>query len=196
VSSRVLIATAVVAVAAAVILGARGGSSSPELPAGTETPPRTTTVGCRAGEFPAASTFTDRDLVVGTAAIIGFKTAIAEPDASFRPRQGRDRLWKLPVVLRPSGRLMLSIPREAAQHVRLSYRPSTRGATKVSDGDRTLLFESCRSGVSGGANTGWPGGFIVDGPRCRVPVAVSVGGAPPGRYAISFGSGCAPRVGR
>jgi hypothetical protein len=188
----VLIAAAVVAVAAAVIFGARGGSSSREPTAATEAPPGTTTVGCRTGDFPAASTFTDRDLVVGAAAIIGFENAIDEPDASFRPRHGRDQLWKLPVVLRPDARLTLSIPREAAQHVRLSYRPSTRAATKVSDGDRALLFEGCPSGVSGGANTGWSGGFIVDGPRCRVPVDVSVDAAPPRRYRISFGSGCAP----
>jgi hypothetical protein len=147
---------------------------------------------CGSGTTPAATSFGPNDLVMGPAALMAFYGAVHEPAESFRPVRGQDQAWKVPVVLHPGTTLTLSVSGRTARHLSLVYTERTRTARNVRDGDRKVTFRSC-SGDQAAGTTGWAGGFLVDGPRCRLRVRISVDGRAAVRRTISFGSACAHR---
>lgn len=76
--------------------------------------------------------------------------------------------YKVPVTLPQGSRVTLSVPRAARRHVGLvftrdaqdrAFREGVRGA------DRAATFVACAA-AKPGSRTGWPGGFVVDRPRC------------------------------
>jgi hypothetical protein len=125
------------------------------------------------------------DLVVGPVAILGARSHARAPRYEFTPRHGRHVIRKLPVLVQPGTRFVLSVDRRDRRDARLVYREKTRGARRVSEADPALRFGSCFDD----SPTGWPGGFIVAGPRC-VRIELDIKGRPgPVRRKIAFGRG-------
>lgn len=88
------------------------------------------------------------------------------------PRRPRDAFnghgWKLSVTLVAGNTATLSVPERLRKRVGLVYRLRTQSRVLrrgVRAADSRLNFDSC-AGEDAPARTGWPGGIVVDRPRC------------------------------
>jgi hypothetical protein len=148
---------------------------------------RVKTVGCASQvRQPLAPAGRD-DLVVGPTILRAARARARDRPSTYQPRRGRDVVAKVALVVQPGTRLVLSVDRRDRAGARLVYREATRGARHVAKGDGALRFASCFDD----APTGWPGGFIVAGPRC-VRILVDIDGHPSAaRRTLGFGRrGC------
>jgi hypothetical protein len=133
-------------------------------------------------EIPPAG---EADLAVGPVILRSARYPGTRPRAEFKAREGRNAAAKIPVILEPGARLVLSIDRRDRRRAVLSYREKTRAAKRVSDGDPFIRFEACWDDM----RTGWPGAFIVSGPGCvRVRLDIK-GRSKPATRRIAFGRG-------
>ncbi len=109
--------------------------------------------------------------------------------ASRRPDAFDGHGYKLPVVLPASATATLSVPRELRGRVGLVYSLDTQdrvAAGGVRAADTAVRFTSC---PDTGVPTGWPGGLVVDRPRCATLV-VKVGDRPQKRSRVALGQPC------
>jgi hypothetical protein len=78
----------------------------------------------------------------------------------------------MPVGLRAGHQATLRVFAAQRHHVALLYRHETQNAKRIRDGDRAVIFKSCRadtpafSGGTVGPITGWAGALVLTGPRC------------------------------
>jgi hypothetical protein len=108
-----------------------------------------------------------------------------DPRSEYRRRHDRDPGVKAGLVAEPGAAVVLSIDKRDRAKASLVYRPQTRGAVRVAEGDSSIRFESCFED----GPTGWPGGFILAGPHCvRVVLAIE-GRDKPVRRRLAFGRG-------
>jgi hypothetical protein len=143
-------------------------------------------LGCASGMRDAAKRPTAGALVLDSGFIMAFWQAAREPNEVFKASGMRQRFWKAPVVLEAGASIRLSIPASHRHRAALAYADAARAITRVAQGDRRLDFVSCKAdGVH--ATTGWPGGFIVAGPACRVPLTIRENAGRTRRVHISFG---------
>jgi hypothetical protein len=136
-------------------------------------------VGCDPLATGAAEPDRDRDVVAGPLAIIAARTTPGERREAFNGHG-----YKLPVTLPAGGDVTVSAPRGVGLVFRAQVQDRVwrRG---VRAADRTLRFRACPDG----GRTGWPGGIVVDRPRCATLV-VRVAGATTIRRRVPLGRHC------
>ncbi len=108
---------------------------------------------------------------------------------SRRPDAFSGHGYKLPVALPASATATLSVPRGLRGRVGLVYSLDTQdrvAAGGVRAADTAVRFTSC---PDTGVPTGWPGGLVVDRPRCATLV-VKVGDRPQKRSRVALGQPC------
>ena len=131
-------------------------------------------VGCASHAEPSLERFVrGRDTIRGPFALVTSASTLRRlRGESYRPKRGRDASVKLPVALRAGHRATLRVSPAQRRDAALMFTDRTRGARRVADADRTVVFEPCAadapafSGGVVGPITGWAGGMIVSGPRC------------------------------
>jgi hypothetical protein len=167
--------------AIAVVLAA-GGCGASAAASGAATP----VLSCRQGG-PGAERVTDSDVRLGPLAIVFARRTVGVPPNAF---EGLG--WKVPVTLRAGRKATLSVPRRLRGRVGLVFtfgaqrRVSRRGVTAA---DSKLTFEAC-AGDDAPVRTGWPGGIVVDHPRCaRLRVRLP-GAAEPIERRVPLGRRC------
>jgi hypothetical protein len=174
-------AAAVVALALAVRGDSDGGARPPEPRPDRDVAAASCSTAIRSRPVPRGPS----DVVVGPAALRGIRTWSDEPRVNLRPKDGRPALAKVPVVLAPGATLELSVSAHRRGEVGLGYTAGTRAPARVAAADPAVRFEACFGDVP----TGWPGAFVLDGPRC-VSFVMRVGGElRPVRRTVAFGRG-------
>ncbi|MDQ3934675.1 MAG: hypothetical protein M3340_08610 [Actinomycetota bacterium] len=103
--------------------------------------------------------------------------------SQYRRRDGRDPGVKAGLVVEPGTEVVLSVDKRDRRKASLVYRPATRGAERVAEGDRSIRFKACFDDEP----TGWPGGFVLAGPRCVRIVLDIKGQSEPVRRRLEFG---------
>lgn len=166
-------------------LGACGGDAdSTKAPGAADEPRRPQVAGapvvsCAARAEPSVKEFDRRrDIIRGPFALVTLARDLPRLSrASYRPRGGRLKGVKLPVGLRAGHRATLRVSAAQSKQAALLYRPKTRAANRIQDGDQAVTFNPCQpetpafsTGVASGGTvgpiTGWAGSLIVTGPRC------------------------------
>ena len=155
-------------------------------------------VGCADGG-PAPRRVGPGDLPFGPFALIG----IDESDVRPRHRQAGIRRppdafgrhgFKVPVSLPRGTSAVLSIPR--FEHGRLGLVFTQQAQRRVlregvAGADRAVRFTACPPGEDS-SRTGWPGGFVLDRPRCAT-ISVNDGRSPTRNFGVPLGRACPPR---
>jgi hypothetical protein len=143
-------------------------------------------VSCRDGG-PGARPVKDRDVVMGPLTILFARRTVRDPSDAFDAHG-----WKLPVTLPAGAEATLSVPRRLRDRVGLVFTLETQsriGRLGVRAADSKVSFEAC-AGEEAPARTGWPGGIVVDRPRC-VTLRVEVpGAAEPIERRVPLGKRC------
>lgn len=107
--------------------------------------------------------------------------------ASRRPDAFNSHGYKVPVALPARAGATLSVSRPLRGRVGLVYSLETQdrvNARGVSAADRVVRFTSCPA-----TPTGWPGGLVIDRPRCATLV-VKAGDRPQIRRRVPLGRPC------
>lgn len=126
------------------------------------------------------------DVVFDLFALMG-----ARHTAGRRPDAFSGHGYKVPATLPHGVTATLSVPRASRSHVGLVYslptqeRVVTRG---VKGADTVVRFTACPTGGDQ-VRTGWPGGLVVDRPRCAT-LAVTVAGRGTTRQRVPLGRRC------
>jgi hypothetical protein len=178
-------AALVVALAAVVVAVVMNGSDGRSPPSEAQaTPPAEAPCDPIAeGTTKIAAT---RDAVVGPLVLIGARgTPSHRPDAFGR--QG----YKVPVTLPEGMTATLTVPESLRGRVGLVF--SRRAQDAVLDSgtrgaDSAVRFSACEPDGAPG-RSGWPGGFVVDRPRCAM-LLVEVPGEAPERRRVPLGRRC------
>lgn len=126
-----------------------------------------------------------RDQVLGPMALLGARQTTREPDAF----DGRG--YKVPVTLPRGMSATLSVSRRGRDRVGLVFTQAAQSRVLrvgVRGGDSAVRFEACAAAEPAG-RTGWPGGFVLDRPRCATLV-LKVDGRPDVRRRVSLGRRC------
>jgi hypothetical protein len=138
-------------------------------------------VSCREGGVATAGV-RGRDARIGRLTILATRGTVRERRDAFNGHG-----WKLPVVVAAGVTATLSAP----PGVGLVYTQDTqsrvwrRGVRKA---DRSLTFEAC----AGKGATGWPGGIVVDRPRCATLRVQVAGTTEPIERRVPLGKPCLP----
>jgi hypothetical protein len=132
---------------------------------------------------PQAPPDADDDLVVGSVILRGARARARDSRSLYKRRNGRDPGAKVGLSLAPGSRVVMSIDRRDRKHASLTYTEETRAAERVADGNPAVRFVSCFDD----APTGWPGGFVLTGPRCVRVVLDIKGRSKPARRTLEFG---------
>jgi len=126
------------------------------------------------------------DAVVGPLALIGARqTPRRQPDAFGR--QG----YKVPVTLPEGMTATLVVPEHLRGRVGLVFSPRAQDAVLESGmrgADPAVRFTACEPEGEPG-RSGWPGGLVVDIPRCATLI-VQVPGEAPERRRVPLGRRC------
>jgi len=175
----VLASMAIVAVAAALLLD---GSKGPvPLQARAAAP-----VQVRCDAYNRGTSRVSRgDAVAGPFVLIGARRTPGRRRDSF---DGRG--FKLPLTLPEGMSATLTVPVSLQGRVGLVYRRRAQDAVLKSGrgADSAVRFISCKAKERAG-RSGWPGGIIVDRPRC-VTLIVTADGRPPERARVPIGRRC------
>lgn len=153
------------------------------------------TVSCHPAAGPAAAVRRP-DVVIGDLALMGAKRT-----PRSQRRFGRDAYnghgYKIPISLPTGTSATLAVPMRLRRRVGLVYtRPAQRRAWRrgVRGANRVVRFNSCSDedgdGDGDGARSGWPGGIVVDRPRCAVLIVRLHSGAEPIRRRVPLGRRC------
>lgn len=129
-----------------------------------------------------------QDAVVGPLAILDTGALIDQPPPAF---QGLG--YKLPITLAHGRTVTVTIGRADRRHARLVFRPAAVRAVDregITGGDAAIRLRPCGA-RRGSGRAGWPGGFVVDEPRC-VRVRVDVAGGPVHRGRVPVGAAKPP----
>lgn len=127
-----------------------------------------------------------RDGVIGPLVLLGARqTPRRRPDAF--DRQG----YKVPVTLPEGMTATLVVPESLRDHVGLVFSPRAQDAVLESGmrgADSAVRFTACEPDGEPG-RSGWPGGIVVDGPRCAT-LLVQVSGDAAARRQVPLGRRC------
>jgi hypothetical protein len=111
--------------------------------------------------------------------------------ADRRPDAFNRHGFKMPVTLPQGARAKLMVPVAMRRRVGLvfSYAAQDRAQRRgVRGADSSVRFTACPAEGDGG-RTGWPGGLVVDRPRC-VTLVVKVSGGSSVRRRVPLGRHC------
>jgi hypothetical protein len=121
-------------------------------------------------------------MVIGPVVLQGARARARDPRSQYRRRHGNDPVAKVPVIVQPRTWVVLSVDARDRRNASLEYREATRGAQHVRDGDPAVSFKACFDDTP----SGWPGGFLLTGPRC-VRVTLAIRGRNPVQRTLRFG---------
>lgn len=144
---------------------------------------RSVRVSCERSVETVAQPRAGRDVELGPLVIIG-----PGRTRGHRPNGLGGKGYKLPVTLPDGVSATLSVPSAARDRVGLVYTPAANDrawARGVAGGHSSVRFDAC----AGDTRTGWPGGIVVDRPRCATLV-VRVDGGPTVRRRVPLGRAC------
>jgi hypothetical protein len=167
----------IVAVAVAVVVGSNDDGKSPATSEPSGVTARTTDDTVDVACSDAGTATTDirrrRDLVLGPLVLVrGKQWADSRPDAF------RGHGFKVPATL-PNGVVAtLSVPTSMRGRVGLVFSQATQDhvmTTGVRGADTTVRFTACPAGERAG-RSGWPGGLVIDRPRCATLVVTMASG--------------------
>lgn len=139
-------------------------------------------VGCRVGSE-ATTAVSARDATVGPLVLIG-----GNRHGHHRPNAFGRKGYKVPVTLPAGTDATLEVPRSMRGRVGLVYRVDVQDrvwSRGVGAADTALRFAACPEE----GRTGWPGGLVVDRPRC-VTLVVRIDGQAPIRRRVPLGKPC------
>lgn len=182
----VLAALAVIAVTGFLVLSDSDEPASDEAGAPrAERPANATEATCETAVRGGAGQLAGKnDVVLDLLVLVGARYA-----ASRRPDAFNGHGYKVPVRLPGRATATLSVPSGLRGRVGLVYSLATQDRVNtigVSAADPVVRFTSC-SAV--GVPTGWPGGLVVDRPRCATLI-VKVGDRAPKRRRVALGRRC------
>jgi hypothetical protein len=169
--------------AVVIALSAAGVAAASAGAAGAPAPVR---VGCDAGGPGAAAIHRARDVTLGPLVIMEARRTVGATRDAFAGHG-----FKLPVTVPDGATVTLSVPHAWRSRVGLVFtlaaqdRAVRRG---VAGADRAVRFTACPAGAQPG-RTGWPGGLVVDRPRC-VTLVATVAGGPAVRRRVPLGRRC------
>ncbi|MBA2643875.1 MAG: hypothetical protein H0U80_00335 [Solirubrobacterales bacterium] len=126
------------------------------------------------------------DVVLGPLVLLGGRRW-----AETRPNGFNGHGYKIPVTLLEGVRATLSVPSNMRGRVGLVFSLPAQDRVErwgMRGADTAVRFTACSRGEKSG-RTGWPGGLIVDRPRC-VALAVKVAGRPSVRRRVPLGRRC------
>lgn len=139
-------------------------------------------IGCQVGGE-GATKIRAHDLAIGPLVLVGGgRHGDRQPDAFGRHG------YKIPMTLPAGMRATVEVPPAARGRVGLVFRPETQDAVwtrGVRAADTALAVTAC----PGEGRTGWPGGLVVDRPRCATLV-VRVQGRAAVRRRVPLGRTC------
>jgi hypothetical protein len=144
--------------------------------------PAVPAVPCRQG-LDATMNVAARDAVIGPLVLIG-----GNRHARHEPNGFEGHGFKMPVTLPADVKATLKVPPSMGGKVGLVFRQAVQDRVierGVRAADRALRFTAC----TGEGRTGWPGGLVVDRPRC-VTLVVEVQGRPAVRQRVPLGRPC------
>ena len=127
-----------------------------------------------------------RDAVLGPLVLLG-----GLRHGGARPNGFRRRGYKVPVTLPEGVRATLSVPPDMRGRVGLVFTLTAQDravARGVRGADTAVRFTACPAGATPG-RSGWPGGLVIDRPRC-VALVVTVAGEAPVRRRLPLGRRC------
>jgi hypothetical protein len=182
---RVGAALVVVALAAVALVLLVNGPDEPSPPSEAQAAPpaQATCDPVTEGTTKVAPT---RDAVVGPLVLIGARQTQSRPPDAF-DRQG----YKLPVTLPEGMTATLVVPEPLRGRVGLVFSRRAQDAVLESGmrgADSAVRFTACEPDGAPG-RSGWPGGLVVDRPRC-VTLLVKVPGEAPDRRRVPLGGRC------
>jgi hypothetical protein len=160
-----VVVVAVAAAVAAVVVSNDDDGTSPAADA--------VDVACSHGGRATTDLRRGRDLVLGPLVLVGGgQWAQARPDAFG------GHGFKVPATL-PNGVVAtLSVPPSMRGRVGLVFSQATQDhvtTAGVRGADTSVRFTACPAGARAG-RSGWPGGLVVDRPRCATLVVTEAGG--------------------
>ena len=136
---------------------------------------------------PAAAPRDDRDVRIGPLTVLFARRTVGHPQDAF---DGHG--WKLPVTLRADETATLSVPRRRRGRVGLVFTHATQTRVLrrgVRAADTSVSFTAC-TGEDAPARTGWPGGIVVDHPRCATLHVQVAAAAEPVARRVPLGKRC------
>lgn len=142
-------------------------------------------VGCDTATEGTKQVAPKRDVALGPLVLLGARRTLRQPDAF--DGQG----YKVPVTLPEGMTATLSVPEPLRGRVGLAFSPRAQDAVLKSGmqgTDSAVRFTACAPTGEPG-RTGWPGGLVIDRPRCATLI-VSVAGQPPRRHRVPLGRRC------
>ncbi len=147
----------------------------------------TANVGCSSRFEPAGSvTVRAADVVFGPLVLIGGRAwSRTQPDAFNRHG------YKIPATLVDGERATLRVPASMRGRVGLVFTHTAQDrvvARGVRGADRAVTFTACDAGDEP-SRTGWPGGIVVDRPRCAT-LTMQREGRPSIRRRLPLGRPC------
>lgn len=125
---------------------------------------------------------------IGPLALLGARST---PRTRGRPAYG-GRGYKIPATIPVGTTVTLSVPPRLRRRVGLVFtRRAQRRAWRrgVRGADSAVTFVACAREERGARRSGWPGGIVVDRPRCA-PLVADVAGAEPVRRRVPLGRRC------
>jgi hypothetical protein len=176
-------------VAVAIVLSESDGGTAATRRASAASP------GSRAAEAPCSSggegttrVSVKHDVVFGPLVLLGGRRWAAWTPDAF-DRHG----YKIPVTLPQGVRATLSVPATLRGRVGLVFTLATQDRVfreGVRGADTSVRFTACPAGDVPG-RTGWPGGLVVDRPRCATLV-VKLANGHSVRRRVPLGRRCPP----
>jgi hypothetical protein len=143
-------------------------------------------VSCRDGG-PGAGPVKGRDVTMGPLTILFARRTVRDPRDGFNGHG-----WKLPVTLLAGETATLSVPRRLRGRVGLVFTRATQSRVwrrGVRAADSKVSFEAC-AGEDAPARTGWPGGIVVERPRCATLRVQLAAPAEPIERRVPLGKRC------
>lgn len=177
-----VLVSALVATLLAAACGSDAASAPDALPGGMAVGAQ---ANCATGGMGATRVVHSRDEVLGPLVLLGARQTTREPDAFG------GRGYKVPVTLARGMSATLSVSRSKRDRVGLVFTRAAQSRVLrvgVRGADSAVRFEACAAAERAG-RTGWPGGFVVDRPRCATLV-LKVEGRPAVRRRVSLGRRC------
>lgn len=168
-----------------VVLAGCGGDDSPAAaPAEADAP----LVRCHPADGPAAPA-RRRDVSIGPLVLVGARDTTR---TRRRPAFGGHG-YKIPATLPVGATATLSVPARLRRRVGLVFTPGAqRRAWRrgVRGADSAVTFSACGREERGARRSGWPGGIVVDRPRCAPLIVRVPGRVEPLRRRVPLGRPC------